>query len=226
MAEDLGNLAIRVGLDSSGFTSGMTQINRNLRVLNSEFRANTAEIGLNGTSLDRLRLRTSNLTSTMVQQQNKVNALEAAYNRSVEATGRDSAATQDLEIRLNLARASLSSMGNQLATTNAQIETQSSRWTTMGNALSGVGDRMKKVGEGLANVGKKLTMSVTAPLVGVGLAAVKVGMDFEASMSKVKAISGATGESFKKLNDQALQLGQDTAFSAKQNWHTAMKVAA
>ena len=216
MAEDLGNLAVRIGMDSSGFTSGITQINRNLRVLSSEFRANTSEIGLNGSSLDKLRLKSSNLTGTMVQQQNKVDALEAAYGRSVTATGRDSAATQDLEIRMNLARASLSNMGSELARTNAQIETQSSRWTTMGNALVGVGDRMKKVGEGLTNVGKKLSMSVTAPLVGVGTAAVKIGMDFEASMSKVKAISGATGESFKKLNDQALQLGQDTAFSAKE----------
>lgn len=44
--------------------------------------------------------------------------------------------------------------------------------------------------------------------------AVKTGMDFEAQMSRVKAISGATGEEFAKLKEQAKQLGADTAFSA------------
>lgn len=46
--------------------------------------------------------------------------------------------------------------------------------------------------------------------------AVKTGMDFEAQMSRVKAISGATGEEFSKLKEQAKQLGADTAFSATQ----------
>jgi len=41
-------------------------------------------------------------------------------------------------------------------------------------------------------------------------------MDFEARMSRVKAISGATGESFEKLKKQAMELGASTAFSAKE----------
>ena len=45
-------------------------------------------------------------------------------------------------------------------------------------------------------------------------AATKTFMDFEAQMSKVKAISGATGNDFQKLKDQAIQLGTDTNFNA------------
>lgn len=46
--------------------------------------------------------------------------------------------------------------------------------------------------------------------------AIKAGMDFEAQMSRVKAISGATTDEFQQLNEQAKQLGADTAFSASQ----------
>lgn len=53
-------------------------------------------------------------------------------------------------------------------------------------------------------------------LAGVSTAAIKVGSDFEAQMSRVKAISGATGEEFEKLKNQAIQLGADTAFSSTQ----------
>lgn len=44
----------------------------------------------------------------------------------------------------------------------------------------------------MESVGKNLSTKVTAPLVGLGAAAVKVGSDFETGMSEVKAISGAT----------------------------------
>ena len=90
-------------------------------------------------------------------------------------------------------------------------------------ATAGVGEANKiskelagvtKVGESLSTVGSNLTKYVSVPLIGVGVAASKVGMDFEAQMSRVKAISGATGEEFKKLEKQAVDLGASTAFSA------------
>jgi len=214
MSEDVGNLAVRLGMDSSNFQTGMTQINRSLRVLNSEFSMNTSAIGLNGTALDRLRLRSSSLSSTMTQQQQRVNALEAAHERSVTATGRDSAATQNLEIRLNQARASLSNMGNELATTNAQIATQSSRWTRMGTTLSNLGDRLGKIGTSLKNVGGKLTTSVTAPILALGVASAKMGLDFEASMAKVSTISDDTQVPLGDLRKAILKLSSDTGIAA------------
>lgn len=77
--------------------------------------------------------------------------------------------------------------------------------------LSGQAD---KIGTQLSSMGKSFTMGLTLPLVGAGLAALKVGNDFEAQMSRVKAISGATGREFEKLNQQAMDLGASTAFSA------------
>ena len=71
---------------------------------------------------------------------------------------------------------------------------------------------------GLASKGLKATASaITA--VGSGLAmmsaaAVKTGMEFEAQMSRVSAISGATGADLEKLEQQAIDLGASTAFSA------------
>lgn len=53
-------------------------------------------------------------------------------------------------------------------------------------------------------------------LAGMGVAAVKTGMDFEAQMSRVGAISGATKGQMKELNAQAIKLGADTSFSAKE----------
>lgn len=45
----------------------------------------------------------------------------------------------------------------------------------------------------------------------------KTGMDFEAQMSRVKAISGATGSEFESLKQQAIDLGAATSFSATES---------
>lgn len=75
-------------------------------------------------------------------------------------------------------------------------------------ALDGVASAAKISAEAIAVVG--------AGLMATGGAAVKVGSDFEAAMSRVQAISGATGEEFESLKEQAVSLGATTAFSAKE----------
>src|SRR5690606_17316874 len=50
----------------------------------------------------------------------------------------------------------------------------------------------------------------------VGLASIKTAGDFEASMNRVKAVTGATGKDFDALVEQAKQLGKTTQFSASE----------
>lgn len=59
--------------------------------------------------------------------------------------------------------------------------------------------------------------AVAAPAVGaVAAAAVKVGSEFEAEMSTVQAISGATADELKELTEKARDVAQQTVFSAKE----------
>lgn len=84
---------------------------------------------------------------------------------------------------------------------------------------SGIESGLKKLGSITTKGLKAATTAITGTSValgGIATAAIKVGSDFEAQMSRVKAISGATGEEFEKLKEQAIQLGADTAFSSKQ----------
>lgn len=75
--------------------------------------------------------------------------------------------------------------------------------------------KMRDMGARMQDVGGTLTRRLTLPLVGVGVAAGKVGMDFDAQMSKVAAKAGATGADLEKLRDQAIDLGAKTSFSAR-----------
>lgn len=69
--------------------------------------------------------------------------------------------------------------------------------------------------KGFAKIPKVMAAVGTA-VTGAFAGAIKIGSDFEAQMSRVQAISGATGEEFEQLRQQAIDLGADTAFSASE----------
>ncbi len=75
---------------------------------------------------------------------------------------------------------------------------------------SGFDDTAKK----MKGAGTKMTAAVTAPIVGMGVAIVKTGMDYEAQMARVTAISGATGKDLESLENIAREMGRGTSFSA------------
>lgn len=77
--------------------------------------------------------------------------------------------------------------------------------------------RFQNLGSSVSKVGSTLTKTLTLPIAGIGTAATSVAATFEESMSKVEAISGATGEEMKALTDKAIEMGAKTKFSAKES---------
>lgn len=82
------------------------------------------------------------------------------------------------------------------------------------STLSRVGDSFKRAGTNLQKVGAGLTAGLTVPLTMVGKSIFDTGMEFEEQMGRVKAIGQLTDKEFKKLDDQAIQVGADTIFGA------------
>lgn len=79
--------------------------------------------------------------------------------------------------------------------------------------IGSIGDIAQK---GLEATSAILKGSMTA-IAGLGTAAIKVGSDFEAGMSKVAAISGASGEDLTRLTEKAKEMGSTTKFSATES---------
>ncbi len=272
MAEDIGELVVKVAMEDSSFKQGVQSLDRNLRVVQSEFKSATAGLADHGKGLDGLKAKADMLGKSLETQAKIVEAYksklkesqstlesnakkqieladavtkaEKAYKDSKTALGKNAEETQKLQqqyekllneyssgeekirnnqraidnwtVKTNNAKAKLSEMQSEFKTTNESIKEHGSAWNESANNLQTWGSKAKSVGDNIKNVGQSISTHVSLPLFGVAAAAVKVGADFEAQMSRVQAISGATGEDFQKLNEQALQLGADTSFSAKQ----------
>lgn len=216
MAKEIGQLNVKIGLDSSGFQNGISGLNREMRKVQSEFRLASSEMGKHGKELDGLKLRSDGLTKQTELQRQKVEALKAAHQKSLETKGADAKATQDLEIKLNRAKTQLNYMEQDLKKLNREIEVQSTGWYQLSKSLEPLGQSLQDVGQKMTTIGKNLSMKITAPLMGLGAATVKVGSDFETGMSEVAAISGATGNDFRRLEEKAKEMGATTKFSATQ----------
>ena len=85
---------------------------------------------------------------------------------------------------------------------------------------SGFSKGIDKLGS-VAKAGMGILVKAGAAAVGAlgaaGVAVIKVGSDFEAAMSEVQAISGATGSDLEKLSDAAKEMGATTKFSASES---------
>lgn len=86
--------------------------------------------------------------------------------------------------------------------------------TEASGKFSKFGEQLNSIGEKAMSTGKKMTLGFTTPFSLIGKKAIDVGMNFESEMSKVSAISGATGEDFLKLKAKAEEMGSKTKFSA------------
>ena len=79
--------------------------------------------------------------------------------------------------------------------------------------LDGIGGAAQK---GLSVTSKVLGGAATA-ITALGGAVIKVGSDFEAGMSEVQAVSGASGEALEQLKEKAKEMGAKTKFSATES---------
>lgn len=88
------------------------------------------------------------------------------------------------------------------------------------DSLNALNTSANKLGSDLANIGRIAVQALTAvggaAVAGIGKAT-SVGSEFEASMSKVQAISGATAEEFNALAVEAERMGASTSKTASES---------
>ncbi len=95
------------------------------------------------------------------------------------------------------------------------LESQANQSATALQKISATGEKLQTVGDTISGVGTKL-LPVTSAVVAAGTASVKTAADFESAMSKVSAVSGATGSDLDALSAKAREMGSKTKFSASE----------
>lgn len=211
MADDLKRVGLVFKADGTvDFAKSLKTINALTKENYSAFSLAKSQWDKSTSSLTKLKDTQNYLTKQTETYSSKVMTLRSQLEELESAENKDEKAIANKKNQLNNAEASLNKYKKQLNEVTASLESGQAKIEEYAKKVEEFGNKTKKVGE-------SLTTKVSAPIVGLGVAAVKVGSDFDAAMSQVSATSGATGKDLQDLRDKAKEMGASTKFSASES---------
>lgn len=129
----------------------------------------------------------------------------------------------------NNAQAELNDLNNELVQNDKYLDEANNSMDGCAKSIDEFGNEVKEAGDDLNVFGDVVKGSLATDAIEAGLRtlcngikeaaqyAIEVGSSFEAGMSKVAAISGATGSELEKLTAKAKEMGATTMFSATES---------
>ncbi len=209
---EVGDLVARITLDDTGLDKSMAQIQREMKLVASEFEKATASLEAFGSEEDKLRAKSDQLTKQIALQGQKVELLRQEFKKAAQEKGEDAVATQKLAIQLNKAEAALAKMQVELQKTNKELADQPSRMAKWSSGLQDVGNRLQSAGQEIAT-----SFGVAGAAISAALGyAVNTAADFEAQMGRVGAIAEASSAELEAMTKTAMELGASTSKSASE----------
>ncbi|WP_309479078.1 phage tail tape measure protein [Brevibacillus agri] len=209
---EVGDLVARISLDDTGLNKSMAQIQREMKLVASEFEKASAGLQVFGSEEDKLRTKSDQLTKQIALQSQKVELLRQEFQKSAQEKGEDAVATQKLATQLNKAEAAMLQMQAQLNKVNKELAEQPSHMQKWSSGLQEAGNRMQSAG---AEIAASFGLAGAAIAAGLGVA-VKTAADFEAQMSRVGAIAEASATELQAMKQAAMELGASTSKSASE----------
>lgn len=206
-------ITIEIGGDSTKLTKALASVDKALKTTQTNLRDIDKALKIDPTNVNLLKDRQRELAVEVENTKKKLETEKQALEQMKQTDGFDanSEAARNLQTQIDLDTVALKELEAQAREAGSIIGSQ---MQAAGQKITELGNKIREAGDKMAAVGQSLTTKVTMPIVGAFGAAVKTTMDFDSQMSKVKAISGATGQEFQQLRDKAREMGEDTKFSA------------
>lgn len=212
MAETIKGINIVIGAETTGLSKALSDVNKKSKDIQSELRQVERLLKLDPKNTELLAQKQKLLSDAVANTREKLDSLKAAQ----EQVNQQFAKGEISEGQYRAFQREIAKTEQDLKKFETQLKSMEPTIESFGDKLQKAGDKIGDAGKKLTDAGKNLSMKVTAPLVGLGVAAAKTGMDFEAAMSEVGAISGAAGEDLAKLEALAKEMGATTKFSASE----------
>lgn len=209
-------ITIEIDGDTSKLTTALSKVDhaitntqKNLRDLDKALKLDPGNTAL-------LKDKQRELGVEIDATKERIKAEQEALDQMKNTEGFDanSEKARNLQTQIDLDTAALKQLEQQARDSASVLGTQ---FQLAGDKISEVGTKISNIGDSVSRLGQDITTKVTVPIVAGFTAAVKTTADFDEQMSKVKAISGATGEEFDALRAKAREMGAKTKFSATES---------
>ena len=148
MATQSEQLFVELGLKDSNFTSGIQNVNRQMKIVQQEFKNAGAGIKSFGTSIDGLKAKQAMLTQSIELQKQKVESYKKTFDESSRKLRENTKAQQELTQKVNAAKSAWEQSKKELGE-NAEETKQ-------------LGDEYKSLQKELNSTNSKIRSNATA----------------------------------------------------------------
>lgn len=200
-------ITVEIGGDSTKLQTALKGVNSEIKNTQAKLRDVEKLLKLDPGNTELLAQKHRLLGDAVQETKQKLETLKTASEQANEAL-KNGTITQE----------QYDGLQREIAETEQKLkslEEQANQSATALQKIAADGEKLKTMGESVENVGKKF-MPVTVGVTALGTAAVKTAADFDSAMSKVAAVSGATGSDFDRLKEKAREMGSNTKFSASE----------
>lgn len=202
---NIKGITIEIDGNSTGLQKALKDANSEVRDTQAQLRDVERLLKLDPSNTELLAQKQKLLADAISETKGKLDTLATASEQAKQAldTGEISQKQYD-------------ALQREIIATEQELKKLEDKAKDSKSALESIGEageKIKSAGDKVAGVGEKL-LPITAGVAAIGTAAVKTTADFDAGMSNVSAISGATGEDLDKLRAKAREMGSQTKFSA------------
>lgn len=201
------NIGPKIGIEGEKeYRQAINNIIQQQKLLTAEMKKTGEEFS---SSSDKQKKHTEQvriLNEQIKVQEDRVSQLRSMMEKSASTYGETATETLKWKQAVTEAETQLASLENQLhSMTGPEYLAQQMQET--GEKLKGIGDSVTKVGE-------TLTKTVTAPILGVGTAAVKMAADYEDAIAKVSTIADTSAVPLEKMSKAITDLSNETGIAA------------
>ena len=200
-------ITIELGADTSGLSKALKSINQEIGSTQKQLKDVEKLLKLDPHNTELMEQKQRLLADRIGETKTKLEALKEAQKQ----VGDELKRTGEGQEQYDALTREIASCTNELKA----LEKEANSASVAMQKLSAAGESVKAAGEKISGVGQAL-MPLSAAAAGISAGIIKTTADFDASMSKVAAISGAAGEDFDKLRDKAREMGATTKFTASE----------
>ena len=203
--------------DISDLKKEIQDAQRHIRLANAEFKAAASGMDEWDKSAEGIQKKLEQLDKVLKEQKNILEAYERQLELVTKEQGENSKGAEDLKIKIENQKAAINK-------TSKEIEDWNEALVHVDDEVVEVGDDLEDTTNGglnafavaLGNLAANIISDAINKLKDFAKETIQVGQDFDTSMAKVGALSGATAEELEELRDTAKEFGSTTKFSASE----------
>ncbi|TYS67058.1 hypothetical protein FZC76_16160 [Sutcliffiella horikoshii] len=216
MTERIEGLSIGLSLDTLKMESGLTDLRSKMALVSSEMKANLSAFDKGDRSLDKYQTTLNGLNKKLEVQKTITESAMKSYQKMVKEHGEGSKEAEKAAKEYNNQRTYLNNLSRSIDRTTEEMkqfrkeqELSESRLVSLRKSLNQTGDALIDIGDKTKNAGQSLSMQLTAPLIGFGVAAGKTALDFDKASGEIQAELGLSEKEAKALHETAKDLWED-----------------